>query len=180
MITITAASIAGVRLIKPGAKTDRRGRFVKVVQRDVFARHGIPTDFAEQYFSVSGRNVLRGLHFQTPPHHHDKLVTCVDGLVFDVVVDLRKSSPSYRAHESFELDGRNGDSVFVPAGCAHGFYVRSSSATVLYNVTSLYAESHDHGIRWDSVGAAWPSADPLVSERDAAFPTLAQFDTPFR
>lgn len=179
MIKITPGKIAGVRLLRPAAKPDCRGSFVKFVQEDIFAAHGIPTSFAEQYYSVSANNVLRGLHFQTPPHDHYKLVTCIEGDVFDVVVDLRKGSPNYGQHESFELNGANGDSVFVPSGCAHGFYVGSESATVLYNVSTLYAPSHDTGIRWDSVDVSWPSHTPVLSDRDAAFVPFAEFKTPF-
>ena len=179
MIEITPGRIAGVRRLRPAAKHDRRGNFVKFVQEDIFTAHGMPTRFAEQYYSVSAGNVLRGLHFQTPPHDHYKLVTCIEGTVFDVIVDLRKSSDSYGQHESFELDGVNGDSVFVPTGCAHGFYVRSESATVLYNVSSLHAPAHDTGIRWDSAGITWPCDKPNISERDAALTPFAAFKTPF-
>jgi len=139
----------------------------------------MPAAFAEQYYSVSENNVLRGLHFQTPPHDHHKLVTCVEGNVFDVVVDLRKGSRTYRQHQSLALNGARGESVFVPSGCAHGFYVRSKSATMFYNVTTSYVASHDTGIRWDSAGISWPSARPVVSDRDAALPALSEFDTPF-
>lgn len=179
MIEVTPGRIAGVCRLRPAAKHDRRGHFIKFMQEDVFAAHGLPTRFAEQYFSVSARNVLRGLHFQTPPHEHYKLVTCIAGKIFDVVVDLRKGSKTCGQHESFELDGTNGDSVFVPVGCAHGFHVRSDSATVLYNVSTLHAPAHDTGIRWDSAGIAWPSDKPVVSERDANFSSLADFDSPF-
>lgn len=178
MIEIIPGQIAGVRVLRPAVRSDARGRLVKTVEEDVFAKHGIPTRFVEQYFSVSANNVLRGLHFQVPPHDHDKLVTCVEGGVFDVVVDLRKGS-GYGRHESFELCGERGDSIFVPSGCAHGFYVRSQYAIVFYNVTSLHAPSHDTGIRWDSVDVAWPTAAPILSERDAAFAPLAEFRTPF-
>ena len=88
MIGITPGKIAGVRLLRPTVQHDRRGNFVKVVQEDVFAAHGMPARFAEQFYSVSANNVLRGLHFQTPPHDHYKLVTCIEGSVFDVVVDV--------------------------------------------------------------------------------------------
>jgi len=178
MIEITAGQIAGVRVLRPAVRSDPRGRLVKTVEQNVFSEHGIPTAFAEQYYSVSANNVLRGLHFQIPPHDHDKLVTCVEGEVFDVVVDLRKGS-GYGHHESFELSGDRGDSVFVPSGCAHGFYVRSQLAIMFYNVTTLYAPSHDTGIRWDSVGVAWPARAPILSERDAAFAPLVEFKTPF-
>lgn len=179
MIEITPGKIAGVRLLRPTVRHDPRGSFAKFLQEDIYTEHGIPTRYAEQYYSVSGNNVLRGLHFQTPPHDHYKLVTCIEGEVFDVVVDLRKGSPSYGQHENFEMNGANGDSVFVPAGCAHGFYVRSPSAIVLYNVSTLHAPAHDTGIRWDSAGIAWPSDKPIVSERDASFVSLADFNSPF-
>ena len=87
---IASGKIPGVRRLRPEARPDRRGRFAKIMHQDVFSEHGIPTRFAEQYYSVSESNVLRGLHFQTPPHDHYKLVTCVEGEVFDVIVDLRK------------------------------------------------------------------------------------------
>ena len=179
MIEIAPGKIEGVRIMRPTARCDQRGRFVKILQEDVFSKHGIPTAYAEQYYSVSENNVLRGLHFQTPPHDHHKLVTCIEGDVFDVIVDLRKGSLTYGQHQSFALNGANGDSVFVPSGCAHGFYVRSKSATMFYNVTTLYVASHDTGIRWDSAGVSWPSARPVVSDRDRLFPALAEFDTPF-
>ncbi|HZP70792.1 MAG TPA: dTDP-4-dehydrorhamnose 3,5-epimerase family protein [Pseudolabrys sp.] len=178
MIDVTPAEIPGVRRVHAAQQADLRGRFVKTLHEEVFSAHGIPTRYAEQYYSVSKNNVLRGLHFQTPPHDHHKLVTCIEGRVFDVVVDLRKDSPAYGQHQSFELDG--GDGVFVPSGCAHGFYVRSDSATLLYNVTTVYAASHDAGIRWDSVGIPWPCERPIVSERDTRLPPFASFVSPFR
>ena len=178
MIKITAGEIVGVRVLRPTARCDSRGRFVKTFQEDIFSQHGIPTRFSEQYYSVSENNVLRGLHFQTPPHDHYKLVTCVEGDVLDVVVDLRKGS-SYGRHQSFELKGTRGDSVFVPSGCAHGFYVRSKLAIMLYNVSTLHVPSHDTGVRWDSVGVSWPSTAPILSDRDAAFVAFADFNTPF-
>lgn len=179
MIEIVPAGIAGVHVLRPTVQRDARGIFVKIVHEDIFAAHGLPARFAEQYYSVSTSNVLRGLHFQTPPHDHYKLVTCLEGDVFDVVVDLRQGSETFGRHEGFALEGARGDSVFIPAGCAHGFYVRSDSATVLYNVSTVYAPSHDTGIRWDSVGIAWPCDAPIVSERDAAFMLFADFKTPF-
>lgn len=178
MIEIATGQIAGVRVLRPSVRSDRRGRFVKTIEEDVFLQHEIPTTFAEQYYSVSANNVLRGLHFQTPPHDHYKLVTCVEGDVFDVVVDLRKGS-GYGRHQSFELSGARGDSVFVPSGCAHGFYVRSQLAIMLYNVSTHHAPSHDAGIRWDSAGVSWPSTTPILSERDARLASLAEFNSPF-
>jgi dTDP-4-dehydrorhamnose 3,5-epimerase len=179
MFKITQAKIDGVRLIRPVVQHDARGFFVKIVHKEFLADHGIATDFAEQYYSVSVKNVLRGLHFQIPPHDNYKLVTCIEGEVFDVVVDLRRRSMTNGQHKSFELTGLRADSIFVPSGCAHGFYVRSERALLLYNVSTLHVPAHDTGIHWNSVGVAWPSASPIVSERDSAFPSLAAFDSPF-
>jgi dTDP-4-dehydrorhamnose 3,5-epimerase len=179
MFEITPAKIDGVRLIRPTVQRDARGFFVKAVQKEFFAKHGIPADFVEQYYSVSRRYVLRGLHFQLPPHDHYKLVTCVEGEVLDVVVDLRRRSRTYGQNQSLDLTDRQADIIFIPSGCAHGFYVRSERAIVLYNVSTVYAPAHDTGIRWDSVGIEWPSKAPILSERDAAFPPLSAFDTPF-
>jgi dTDP-4-dehydrorhamnose 3,5-epimerase len=179
MIDVSAGKIAGVKLIRPTVQRDRRGTFVKTMHAEIFSKHAIPMQYVEQYYSVSEKNVLRGLHFQTPPHDQYKLVTCIEGEAFDVIVDLRKSSPTYRQHESFELNGADGDSVFVPVGCAHGFYVRSATATLFYNVSTLHAPSHDTGIRWDSIGVSWPTAKPVVSDRDARLVAFANFSTPF-
>ena len=178
MIEITPGEIAGVHVLRPAVQSDARGSFVKIVAEDIFSRHGIPVNFAEQYYSVSHHNVLRGLHFQTPPHNHGKLVTCVEGEVFDAVVDLRRGS-GYGRHQYFELNGARGDSLFVPSGCAHGFYVRSKSAIMLYNVSTPHAPSHDTGIRWNSVGIAWPSTKPILSDRDAALVPFAEFNSSF-
>lgn len=178
MIEIIPAQVDGVRMVRSMVQSDPRGTFVKTLHEAIFTKHGLPTHFAEQYYSVSSQNVLRGLHLQTPPHHHYKLVTCIEGDVFDVVVDLRKGR-DYGCYQSFELDGARGDSLFVPAGCAHGFYVRSATAILLYNVGTVHAPSHDTGIRWDSVGVTWPSTAPVVSDRDAALVPLAEFNSPF-
>jgi len=136
-------------------------------------------DFREQYYSISKKNVLRGMHFQLPPHDHYKLVTCVEGRILDVVVDLRRSSPTFGQHLCVELSGVRADSIYIPSGLAHGFLVLSRRALVLYNVSSLYAPLHDTGIRWDSAGIQWPVVAPQVSERDAVLPPLAAFETPF-
>lgn len=178
MIEVIPGTIAGVRRLRPLVSRDRRGIFIKTMVAEEFSRHDLPTHYAEQYYSVSTRNVLRGLHFQLPPHHHDKFVTCLEGDVLDVVVDLRKG-PAYGRHDAFNLSGASGDGVFIPAGCAHGFFVRSEHAVVLYNVTTAYAPEHDAGIRWDSAGIAWPVAAPILSVRDAELPPLGALKSPF-
>lgn len=179
MFDIVACELPGVLELRPVVRGDRRGRLVKTIHAGFFAEHGMATSYSEQYFSESVQGVVRGLHFQSPPHDHHKLVTCLDGEVIDVVVDLRKSSRTYGRHACFRLDGRRANQVYIPTGFAHGFCALSSKATLLYNVGTVYAPSHDGGIRWNSAGIEWPVDDPVVSDRDAALPTLAEFASPF-
>jgi dTDP-4-dehydrorhamnose 3,5-epimerase len=130
--------------------------------------------------TVSAKGVLRGLHFQLPPHDHAKLVYCTAGEVMDVAVDLRVDSPTFRQFVCLTLSADQGNMIYLPPGLAHGFYTLSDSATLVYNVTTVYAPSHDAGIRWDSVGIPWPDQDPRVSERDHGFVAMEVFDSPFR
>ncbi len=177
---IETTAIPGCRLISVQAHKDYRGSFTKPYAKEAFRRHGLPTEYAEDFFSVSKKNVLRGLHFQLPPHAHDKLVYCVDGTILDVVVDLRVGSPMFSRAIMTELDSDKFQMVLIPVGCAHGFYVLSESATTVYKVTTAHEPKYDSGIFWNSAGITWPCTSPIVSERDARLPTLHEFASPFR
>lgn len=179
MITMQTTSLPGCYELLPRVASDPRGRFVKTFHRDWFQDLGLQSDFVEQYYSVSCHRVLRGLHFQLPPHDQAKLVYCVSGCVMDVVVDLRRFSPSYGCFVCFELSAERSNMVYLDAGLAHGFYTLTETAALVYNVTSVYAPTHDAGIHWDSVGVPWPDDAPVLSDRDRSFPTLAEFDSPF-
>lgn len=178
MFERTDTGLPGCLLLQPRVLEDARGRFVKTCQRDAFRTLGLETDFAEQYYSHSHRGVVRGMHFQRPPAQHAKLVYCVQGEVFDVVLDLRRGSPTYGQARGLTLSAQQGNAIYIPAGFAHGFCA-VSDATLVYNVTSVYAPEHDSGVRWDSIGIDWPVDTPLVSPRDAGFAALADFDSPF-
>ena len=136
-------------------------------------------DFAETYYSVSERHVLRGMHFQVPPQQHAKLVYCVQGAVLDVTVDLRRDSLSFGRSFSIELDGDDPCGIYIPEGFAHGFLTLSAQAILSYFVTSIYAPDCDSGIRWNSIGFDWPQRDVILSERDAGFLAIADFESPF-
>jgi dTDP-4-dehydrorhamnose 3,5-epimerase len=161
------------------AHRDPRGSFVKTFHRPWFVDHGMAADFVEEYFSVSKRGALRGLHFQTPPHDHTKLVYCVQGSIIDAVLDLRVGSPTYGQHALFSLTGEDGRVIYVPPGLAHGFYATSEQAIVVYNVTSVYDASADSGVLWSSAGIPWPTDTPILSVRDSGFPPLSEFSSPF-
>ena len=179
-IELIPTDIVGCFELQPRVLTDARGDFVKTFHQDWFQEHGLRTDWVEQYYTKSRKGVLRGLHFQLPPHDHAKLVYCTAGEVMDVALDLRKGSPSFGRHVCLTLRAASGNLMYLASGLAHGFYTLSDSATMVYNVTSVYSPACDSGIRWDSAGIAWPDQAPTLSERDQGFVGLGSFDSPFR
>lgn len=169
--------IPGCFEIIPSVFIDDRGRFVKTFHRGLFAEKGLEVEWFEEYFSTSRQRVLRGLHFQLPPHDHVKLVYCASGEVLDIVLDLRAGSPTFGAHAMFRLDSEAAHMVYIPQGCAHGFYTLTDQATMMYKVSTLYAPNHDAGLLWNSAGIPWPDPAPIISVRDKTFPTFAEFTT---
>jgi len=166
--------------IVPTIFRDERGTFVKTLHEETFREKKLETHFVEEYYSVSFKRVLRGLHFQIPPKDCEKLVYCVSGSVLDVVVDLRIGSPEYGKFEVFELNSKKANIIYVPTGLAHGFYVLSENAILIYKTTALYSPQHDSGIRWNSVNIPWVDKNPIVSERDQGFVALGDFHSPFK
>lgn len=159
---------------------DRRGSFLKLFQASALTGLGVPFDVRELFVSRSGRGVIRGLHFQAPPADVAKLVCCLEGSVLDVVVDLRVGSPAYGRHVTLELSGERANAVLVPHGCAHGFAVTGDSALVAYLQSGEHDPVREGGVLWSSVDAEWPTREPVLSDRDAGFPSLDAFDSPFR
>lgn len=170
-------AISGCVEIIPDIFTDERGRFIKTFHRDTFESSGLEVDWREEYYSTSIKGVLRGFHFQLPPHDHAKLVYCTAGEVLDVVLDLRKGSPSFGAHAMFQLNETTAHMIYIPKGCAHAFYTLSEQATMMYKVSTVYAPAHDSGLLWNSVGVSWPDDNPIMSDRDKALPAFADFIT---
>lgn len=162
----------GLVRVRPTVRPDARGSFVKLLHGPSFEAASLPWRFPEQYCSTSRRGVLRGMHFQTPPHDHAKLVYCLSGRVLDVVLDLRRASPTYGRAFSMELDGEVVDGLLVPRGFAHGFLTLSGSATLAYFVETVHAPQSDTGVRWDGFGFDWPVEEPLVSPRDEQLPSF--------
>ncbi|MCU1492519.1 MAG: dTDP-4-dehydrorhamnose 3,5-epimerase [Acidimicrobiaceae bacterium] len=171
--------IPGLRLLRPVVHADDRGSFVKTFHAGWFADAGIPAEWPERFYSRSHRGVVRGLHFQTPPSSHAKLVYCVHGAVLDVVVDLRVGSPTFGEFELLPLDDDTWTIAFVPEGLAHGFAALTDDAVMAYATGTVHVPQSDTGIRWDSVPIPWPFDAPTVSARDEALPTFAEFASPF-
>ena len=174
-------TIPGVKLITLNTIEDERGWFLKTFHAPTFAAHGLETAFPESFVSLSKRNVIRGMHFQIPPHDHAKIVRCVSGEVMDVVLDLRTHSPTFKQASGFLLNGDHPHALYMPRGVAHGFLTLSDEAVLEYHTSTVHDPASDSGIRWDSFGFDWGLGDaaPTLSARDKAFVTLAKFDSPF-
>ena len=177
-MVVEETAFEGLKVLRNFVSHDRRGVFVKTFNAEQFEQAGLPLDLRESYYSISHQQVVRGMHFQLPPHDHEKLVYVTAGSILDVVVDLRRTSGTYGQVFSVELVEHQ-SSLFIPRGFAHGFLALSPNATVVYNVATGYQPTADAGIRWDSLGFAWPVAAPIISDRDAAFPGLTEFNSPF-
>lgn len=158
---------------------DQRGTFVKTFQNDDFEVNGVETNFKESFYSVSKKNVIRGMHFQLPPEDHSKLVYVTSGKIIDVVMDLRKASPTFKEYISVELSGENHKGLYIPRGMAHGFAVLEENTTMIYLTTTVHNKDFDSGIRWDSFGMEWPVKKPVISERDKNFEPFEDFQSPF-
>ncbi len=172
-------NLAGCFELQPKAFEDARGRFVKVFHEQEFTAEGLEHNFAEEYYSVSHKLVIRGMHFQLPPMDHVKMVYCVEGEVMDAVVDLRVDSPTYGQYALFDLSAAKANSIYIPKGMAHGFCVRSDRAVMVYKVSSVYSPEHDSGVLWNSIGIPWPLEQPCISDRDKSLPALSDFKSPF-
>jgi len=177
---IKETAIAGCYEISPDLFDDQRGRFVKTFNFSRFAEKELGTKYLEDFYSISFKGVIRGLHFQLPPEDGVKLVYCLSGRAFDVVVDLRADSPKYGKYLAFELNSDKCNGIYIPPGLAHGFCAISDNVIMAYKMSKEYAPLKDSGIRWDSVGIDWPVKDPIISKRDQGFEKLSEFRSPFK
>lgn len=171
--------LGGAKLMTLPSSGDVRGTFVKTFHEPTLRAAGINFELRESYYSFSHRGVIRGMHFQLPPHHHSKVVFCAVGAILDVIVDLRKSSATYGQYYAAELSAENRRAYYIPEGFAHGFKALTDGAMTYYLVSTAYSQQHDTGIRYDSFGFDWEEAQPVLSARDLSFGTLAEFQSPF-
>jgi dTDP-4-dehydrorhamnose 3,5-epimerase len=190
--TFTPHSIPDVLLIEPQTFKDNRGTFIEAYKQSDFLAAGIDDNFVQDNLSVSQRGVLRGLHYQNPPYAQAKLVRCVQGAIWDVVVDIRHGSPTYGHWVGAELTADNFAMLYVPVGFAHGFLALTDNATVHYKTSGLYHQPSDAGILWSdpAVNINWPLAsvlsatqlrlpDLIISDKDQQLPLLANAKNSF-
>lgn len=178
-MNIRKTSFEGLYILETVNFQDVRGGFQKLFNCDYFTMNGLDTDFKEFYYSVSHKDVIRGMHFQLPPFEHTKLVYVSRGKIRDVVVDIRKSSETYGKCFSIELDDCKGRYLYIPKGFAHGFLSKEDDTIVNYAQTSGYSKEHDCGIAYDSIDFDWNIKEPVMSGRDLAFVALENFKSPF-
>lgn len=172
----TPTKLAGVWLVDLERREDERGWFARTWCAEEFAARGLPTAFSQCSASFNQRRgTLRGMHYQIAPHEEAKLVRCVRGALFDVALDLRPASATFKQWVGAELTAENGRALFIPEGCAHGFQTLVDDTEVFYQIAGAYHPASGRGVRWDdpAFGIEWPcEAELICSERDASYPYL--------
>jgi len=179
---IKETSLGGAYLITPKVFQDERGFFMETYSKKNFEEAGIKVDFVQDNHSLSvSKGVLRGLHFQLQPNTQSKLVRVTRGSVYDVIVDLRKDSPTFGKWEGFTLSAENFLMLFIPQGFAHGFCTMEDNTEFQYNCDNFYAPESEGGIIWNdpTLGIDWPVEDPILAEKDKKHPTFKEFNSPF-
>ncbi len=181
---VEALTIPEVRLIVPNKHQDARGFFSETYNARALLEAGIDVTFVQDNHSLSSEvGVIRGLHFQAPPHAQGKLIRVTKGAILDVAVDIRRGSPTYGQHVAVTLSAENWAQLWIPVGFAHGFCTLQPNTEVLYKVTDYYAPECDRGVAWDDPGLSidWPVSpkDAVLSQKDREHPTLAELPTYF-
>ncbi|MDY0907175.1 dTDP-4-dehydrorhamnose 3,5-epimerase [Pedobacter sp. CFBP9032] len=157
-----------------GSYKDNRGEFVKTIHKQTFDQVGLESVFTESFYSVSSKNVIRGMHYQNPPEDHAKLVYVLTGAIIDVILDIRKNSKTYGKYLSVELSENNRKGIYIGKGFAHGFLALEDNTTVEYHTTTSQHKESEAGIRYDSFGFDWNVVNPVMSDRDLAFQKFSE------
>ena len=178
---ITTTPIDGLLVIEPQIFKDSRGYFFESYNQDKMKEAGIVLSFVQDNQSLSQKGAVRGLHFQAAPFEQGKLVRVVAGSVRDVVVDIRKNSPTYGQHFSIDLSAENQLMFWIPPGFAHGFETLENNTVFLYKCTNMYDKNSEGGLLWNdpAIGIKWQTSDAIVSEKDQILPLLKDFVSPF-
>ena len=180
-MTITETNLRGLFILEPRVFEDKRGYFFESYNNETFKKAGLDLNFVQDNQSKSQKGVLRGLHFQNPPHSQGKLVQVIKGGVFDVAVDIRLNSPTYGQHLGFELSEENKKMLFIPEGFAHGFLTLKDETIFSYKCTNFYNPKSESAIIWNDkdLNINWQVNDPLVSEKDQQALSFLDFESQF-
>ncbi len=176
---LVETELSGVYIIENFNATDSRGTFVKTLHASSFKKHQLEAEFTESFYSINQKGVIRGMHFQIPPEDHVKLVYCNAGKLIDVILDIRKDSPTFGKSISVELSGTNYKSVYIPKGFAHGFETLEDHTIMTYLTSTEHSPTCDAGILYNSFGHQWKNENPIISNRDLEFSAFQTFKSPF-
>ncbi|MFC4735426.1 dTDP-4-dehydrorhamnose 3,5-epimerase [Bacillus daqingensis] len=171
----TALCVEGSFMLEPACYADHRGYFMETFRQSHFIESGITKPFVQENQSFSASpGTLRGIHYQLPPYEQAKLVRCIQGGIYDVVVDLRKDSPTFLQHAAVELSSANRRQLYVPAGCGHAFMTLVPDTEVLYKTDAYYAPECEAGVHWadNQIQISWPELHPVLSEKDKRLPVF--------
>jgi len=166
-------NLQGAFIIEPEMLSDERGAFARIFCQKEFEKHGLNPNISQCSISLNTKKfTLRGMHFQKSPHEEAKLVRCSQGLIYDVIVDLRPNSPTYMGWTSVEMSADNKKMVYIPEGFAHGFQTLEDNTEVIYQMSQFYFPGHSGGFRWNdpSFNIEWPSDPEVISPKDQIFP----------
>jgi dTDP-4-dehydrorhamnose 3,5-epimerase len=169
----------GLLRMRPPTSRDARGLFVKTFHEQWHQALGISFVIREEFYSISAKGVLRGMHFQAPPAAHSKMVYCLRGRVLDVCLDMRRNSPRFGQAFACELNVTDREVLFIPPGFAHGFASLEDDSLMVYKTDVVHTPELDRGILWDSFGFKWPFEQPILSNRDRSFQRWNDFTSPF-
>jgi dTDP-4-dehydrorhamnose 3,5-epimerase len=168
--------LKGAFEIDPERKEDDRGFFARTFCREEFEKHGLNPNVVQCNISFNRRKgTLRGMHFQAAPHEEAKLVRCTAGKIFDVIIDLRPESSSFKEHAAVELSAENCKMLYIPEGFAHGFQTLEDNTEVFYQMSHEYSGGHARGVRWDdpAFGITWPAGERIIIDRDRNYPDFS-------
>lgn len=171
--------LPGAFIIELDKITDNRGFFARTWCREEFEKHGLNPNLAQCNLSFNEkRGTLRGMHFQTPPYQEAKLVSCIKGSIYDVIIDLRPEFPTYKNHFSIKLTADNRNCLYIPEGFAHGFMTLEDSTEVFYQISEFFKPDYAHGCRWNdsAFNINWPLSNPIMSERDKNCPDFEKVE----
>jgi dTDP-4-dehydrorhamnose 3,5-epimerase len=180
-MNINELEIPGCYQITPNVFRDERGEFVKTFHKNIFSKYNIDIELKEEFYSISKKYVLRGLHFQLPPSAHKKIVYCAKGTVLDFFVDLRIGSPTFGRHLSIVLSSKNAITLFLPIGIAHGFLSLEDDSLMVYKTDCCYDPIKDSGLEFYSCGIKLPidPAQAIISDRDRNLTSFEKFNSEF-
>jgi dTDP-4-dehydrorhamnose 3,5-epimerase len=172
-VIFTSTPLPGAVLIEPESHEDHRGSFTRIFCVEEFSAQGLETRLVQCSLSHNHRRgTLRGMHYQIAPREEVKIVRCIRGAIYDVIIDLRPDSPTYTKHFAVVLSAANRKALYIPKGFAHGFQTLEDDSEVLYQMSEFYSPQHARGVRWNdpAFGIEWPIPDPIILDRDASYP----------